>query len=917
MIHSSERWAQIESLFLESLDLPPASRSAFLDEHCSTDIELRREIEGLLESAEKPLDILEQPVFAAARELAADPAAQLIRPGETISHYEILSSIGAGGMGQVYLATDTVLRRRVAVKLLNPALARDERGLRRFEQEARAASSLNHPNILTIYEFGSVAGLQFIASEFVDGCTLRQKLADGPLPPATAVQIAVQIARALDGAHAAGIIHRDIKPENVMIRKDQLVKVLDFGIAKLNQPQSLQQTRPGLPALSLSMSLAGLVIGSARYMSPEQARGLPVDPRSDIFSLGVVLYEMVAGKAPFEGETVSDVIAEILKGTPRSLCELQPNAPPQLQQIVATAMCKELEGRYPSAEAMLADLEDCAAALPPPAAAACGPGRASGGSGRTPTPYPAWAHSPATPPAPPPTTPAAAQPAAQSPSPLAALPPWLWILAALLLVAAVAVPVALHRRRPATASVAAPQIRTLAILPFRNLRQDPSLDYLGFSLSDAIVTELSSISSLTVRPSSWVEPYRNQNEDPRKIAQELNVNTLLTGTYIKDGDDLLVTAQLIDTQANRIIWRDSMDVRYDRLLEIQDRVSQEIVKGLELHLSPSQAQSLRADKPANPQAYEDYLRGVDLYSLGNYPAAIAMLERSTSLDPNYAPAWAHLGKAYTTSATLRFGGREEYDKAQAAYEKATALNPDLVEARIYEANMLTDTGRVEQSVPLLRAALQTSPHNAELHWELGYAYRFAGMLQQSVAECEEARRIDPQVKINSSAINAYLYLGQYDKFLASLPNQDVAYIVFYRGLGQYYKHDLKDAAASFDRAYILEPSLLPARVGKAISDSMAGQHAAAIAILNQTENEMEARGVSDAESMYKIAQAYAIVGDRAASLHALSHTIDGGFFCYPCFTTDPLLDNERSDPEFLRLMKQALQRYNDFRNRFF
>lgn len=908
MIHSSERWAQIESLFLESLELPPASRSAFLDEHCGTDLELRREIEGLLESAGKPLDILEQPVLAAARELAADPATQLIRPGETISHYEILSSIGAGGMGQVYLATDTVLRRKVAIKLLTPALARDERGLRRFEQEARAASSLNHPNILTIYEFGSTAGLQFIASEYVDGCTLRQKLADGPLPPASAVQIAIQIARALEGAHAAGIIHRDIKPENVMIRKDQLVKVLDFGIAKLNQPHAPYQTLPGNLALSLSMSLAGLVIGSARYMSPEQARGLPVDPRSDIFSLGVVLYEMVAGKAPFEGETVSDVIAEILKGTPKSLCELQPDAPQRLQEIVALAMSKELEGRYTSALELLADLEDCAAELPAPpnAAAGSGSGRISGGISRTPIPH-------AVPQSARPTTEAArSEPAV----PKSRIPVWMWIVAALVVALAIAVPLVIRHRKALMANSVS-QPRTLAILPFRNLRQDPSLNYLGFSLSDAIVTELSSINNLTVRPSSWVEPYRNENADPRRIAQELNVNTLLTGTYIKDGDELLISAQLIDTRANRIIWRDAIHVRYDRLLEVQDRVSREIVKGLELDLSPRQAQSLDADKPANAQAYEDYLRGVDLYGLGNYAAAIAMLERSTSLDPNYAPAWAHLGKAYTTSASLRFGGREEYDKAQAAYEKATALNPDLVEARIYEANMLTDTGRVEQSVPLLRSALQTSPQNAELHWELGYAYRFAGMLDQSVAECEEARRIDPQVKINSSAINAYLYLGEYDKFLASLPNQDSAYVVFYRGLGQYYEHDLRDAAANFDRAYILEPSLLPARVGKAISDSIAGEHSAAIAMLNQTENEMESRGVSDAESMYKIAQAYAILGDRPASLHALSHTIDGGFFCYSCFMTDPLLANERSSPEFQQLAKQALQRHNEFSSRFF
>ena len=910
MIHSAERWAQIESIFLEALDLPAQGRAAFLDSCCGTDHELRREVEGLLECAGKPLELLEKPVFAAARELSADPAAQLIHTGETVGHYEILSSIGAGGMGQVFLAMDTVLRRRVAIKVLNPALARDARGLRRFEQEARAASALSHPNIITIFEFGSANGLQFIASEFVDGCTLRQKLAAGPLDPGEAVEFAIQIARALEAAHAAGIIHRDIKPDNVMIRKDALVKVLDFGIAKLNRPDALQY--PGDLALSVSMSLAGLVIGSSRYMSPEQARGLPVDPRSDLFSLGVVLYEMIAGRAPFGGQTVSDVIAEILKGTPPSLCEIRPDAPPQLQSIVARAMCRDLDCRYASAQELLGDLQAFAAGLPvsrgPAAPTSAGEGRVA--AVRTPTPYPAWGSPNAAPDNFPQPTPPAAAPGARRVR-------WLWALALVMLAVAIAVPLALHYRH-ATAGRPSAQPRTLAILPFRNLRQDPSLNYLGFSLSDAIATELSTISGLTVRPSSWVVPYRNEDVDPRKIARDLNVNTLLTGAFLKDGTDLRITVQLIDIPGNRIIWRDSMDVRYERLLEVQDRVAQQIVNGLELNLSPSQSHSLTADKPENPLAYEDYLRGVDFYSLGNYPAAIAMLEKSTSLDPNYAPAWAHLGKTYTTNASLRFGGREAYDKAQAAYEKALALNPDLVEARIYEANMLTDTGRVEEAVPLLRSALATSSRNAELHWELGYAYRFAGMLDASVAECEEARRIDPQVKINSSAINAYLYLGQYQKFLESLPpTQDVAYIIFYRGLAQYYLHELQDATASFDRAYTLEPSLLPSRIGKAISDSLAGKHKAAAAILNQTENEMEAQGVVEPESMYKVAQAWAILGDRTASLHALSHAIEGGFFCSPWFTSDPLLAGERSDPEFQRLMKEASQRHDEFRNRFF
>lgn len=905
MLHSSERWEQIESLFHESLEMPVESRAAFLEQRCGTDLELQKEIEALLESADKPLDVLEEHVMQAARELAAGPAANLIAAGERIGHYEIVSFVGAGGMGQVYLAQDTVLRRKVAIKLLAPVLAHDRRGLRRFEQEARAASALNHPNILTIYEFGEVNGLHFIASEYVEGPTLRHKLNEAPPNLSSAVDIAIQIARALEAAHSSGIVHRDIKPENVMIRADGLVKVLDFGIAKLSEGQPQQTLLPSVLALSLSMSTAGLVIGSARYMSPEQARGQSVDARSDIFSLGVVLYEMVAGKAPFDGQTVSDVIAEILKGTPQRLSEIVPEIPAALQEIVGTAMCKDRECRYQNAKEMIADLQGFAGQLQVRA------GIAGGGLAQPPSRLARTASGELR------ATLSADSGTAEQRRPWYALP-WLVVVLALLVVSGPAIYLVLHLRRSGITAQVPP--RTLAILPFHNLRGDPSLDYLGFSLSDAIITELSSVNGLTVRPSSSVEKYRDQTVDPRRIADALNVDTLLTGGFIRDGNDLRITTQLIDVKGNRILWRDSLDVKYDKLLTVQDRVSQEIVKGLELNLSPQQAQDLHPAKPASPLAYEYYLRGVDLYALSDFPAAIAMLEKSVSIDPTYAPTWAHLGKAYTTSATLRLGGREQYDKAQAAYEKAMALNPDLVEPRIYMANMLTDTGRVEQAVPLLREALANNANNAnnaELHWELGYAYRFAGMLPESVAEGERARQIDPEVKINSSAMNAYLYVGEYGKFLDSLPNQDTAYVLFYRGLAEFYENRLQDAAEEFNRAYVLQPSLLPAKVGKALSESIAGRHESALQMLRQTQDEMEERGVSDGESMYKVAEAYAILGDKHAALHALSHTVEGGFFCDVCFETDPLLASIRSEGEFQRLVEEARHRHEEFKARFF
>ena len=294
-----------------------------------------------------------------------------------------------------------------------------------------------------------------------------------------------------------------------------------------------------------------------------------------------------------------------------------------------------------------------------------------------------------------------------------------------------------------------------------------------------------------------------------------------------------------------------------------------------------------------------------------------MLEKSTSIEPNYAPAWAHLGRAYTTKASLQFGGREDYGKAQAAYEKAIAVNPALVEPRIYLSNLFTDTGRVEQAVPLLRSALRDSPNNAEAHWELGYAYRFGGMLEESLAECEKARQNNPQVKINSSAMNSYLYLGEYDRFLQSLPATDSAYILFYRGLGEYYANRRDQAAHEFDRAYETDPSLLPATVGKAISYSIKHNNAEGLKLLKQTEGKIEERGVSDAEGLYKVAQAYAVLGDKASALHMLRHSIGGGFFCYPYFVRDPLLQNLRNEPEFQSIIDQARQRHEQFKTTFF
>jgi serine/threonine protein kinase len=894
MATSPERWQRVQSLFYEALQLPADARSSFLKSQCDGDQQLQKELEDLLQATEKPLEFLKQPVLEAAHQMVRDNAQRTLAAGTKLAHYEIISLLGTGGMGEVYLAEDTRLRRKVALKMLKPELTSEERDLRRFEQEALAASALNHPNILTIYEFRQVDNLRFIVAEYIEGDTLRKKIAHGPLQPNAVVEIAIQIASALSAAHASGIIHRDIKPDNVIVRKDGIVKVLDFGIAKLIESKLEETIRRKALATISDTSQPGMVVGTARYMSPEQARGQAIDVRSDIFSLGSVVYELITGRVAFVGETTTDVLAAILTADPFPPADFVPEVPYELERIISKAMRKDRETRYQAAADLQIDLQDYEketefqARLKVPARPR--PARTGWNS---------------------------LTPARATPTQLSRQTPMLrrWLVVSGFLIAVLAIGYFVAQRT--VGRVQQSQARTLAILPFRNLKQDSQTDFLGFSLADEIISKLGSINALNVRPSSSIDKYRNQVIDPQKVAADLNVDTLLTGSFIREGDELRITAQLIDVKPDKILWRDVIDVKYDRLLTVQDRVSEQIIKGLELNLTPAEAASIKPAKPINGEAYEYYLRGIDFYSLNQFADAISALEKSTSIDPNYAPAWAHLGRAYTTHASLEFGGREDYIKAQAAYEKAIALNPSLPEPRIYMANLFTDTGRVEQAVPLLRSVLQDSSNNAEAHWELGYSYRFAGMLHESVAECEKARQSDPQVKINSSALNAYLYLGEYEKFLESLPTNDNVYILFYRGLGEFYMNKPQEAAADFDRAYDRNSSLLPADVGKSLSYSIKHQPARGLELLRQTEVKVEDSGVSDAESMYKLAQAFAVLGDKASALHMLRHSIGGGFFCFPYFQGDPLLQNIRGESEFQNLLDEARTRHEQFQKTFF
>jgi DNA-binding winged helix-turn-helix (wHTH) protein/TolB-like protein len=495
---------------------------------------------------------------------------------------------------------------------------------------------------------------------------------------------------------------------------------------------------------------------------------------------------------------------------------------------------------------------------------------------------------------------------------------WLNLLTAAILIVLVTAVIYFMRRKPVAPPVHPAMVqRSLAILPLRNLRQNPQDDFLGFSLADAVITGLGPISSLTVRPSSAIEKYKGQVIDLQKIGADLGVDTLLTGTFIHDGDHLRITYQLIDVKTEKILGRDTIDRKYENLFTVHDEVTQQIIRDLALNLSSSEAAEVNRWAPVNPVAYEYYLRGVDLMSSHDFPHAIEMLEKSAEIDPKYALTWAYLGQSYNSSASFQVSGREQYRRARAALQRALDLQPRQPEASIFLANLLIDTGEVEAAVPLLRDTLKSNPKNAAAHWELGYAYRFGGALRESVEECELARQIDPTVRANGSVLNAYLYLGQYDKFLASLPDvDDSSFLVFYRGFGEYHQRKLAQAARDFDSAYRLEHTMYT-QTGKALGDAIVHRDVEGLQLLRDLENKIQQRGVGDPEGTYKIAEAYAVLGDKASAFRMLRYSIQHGFFAWPYFTSDPLFPNLSDEPQFSELMTIARDRHTAFRKRFF
>jgi len=460
--------------------------------------------------------------------------------------------------------------------------------------------------------------------------------------------------------------------------------------------------------------------------------------------------------------------------------------------------------------------------------------------------------------------------------------------------------------------------RALAVLPFINLKPDAETDFLSFSLADTIIARLGAVSALDVRAAYTVHKYRNQTPTVRQASEELHVSMIMTGSYLKEGHLLRVTPQMVDVATNETLYQESFAIEYDRLAAVQERVAEQVISALHVSLSSQEREAWKSDTARDPLAYEFFLRGRDQYEASRYTHGIEFFERSVAIDPRFERAWVFLGSAYALNASLRLGGRQQYDKALAAYEKAIALNPTDPRPHVHMADILIETNRVEEAVDLLRTVLQQHSRDAQAFWALAYAYRYGGMLEQSVAASERAGAIDPLFLAGKGIFLTYLYQGDYDKFLRSYRADDrSAYQLFYAGFARYHLKQYEEAAVDFDRAYKLDGSLLQARVGKALSQAIRGQRDAATQLLQATEREFEAREVGDPEGLYKLAQAYAVLGDPSAALRVLRHSIEAGFFCYPYFRDDPLLESVRGEKDYASLLEQARQRHDRFRERFF
>ncbi len=714
------RFQTIEQIYRQALEQQPDQIGAFLDRACKGDAALRYKVEALLSSRQQADSFIESSAVGLAAKLIQNGGADSL-VGQTIGHYKICESIGAGGMGEVYLAMDVKAGRQAALKLLPLRFTGDAERLKRFEQEARALVGLNHPNIVTVYEIGEENSIHYIASELIEGETLRDRLARGRVQLNETLEIAIQVTSALAAAHQAGIVHRDIKPENIMLRPDGYVKVLDFGIAKLAE-QELPTTISKDQALLLVETNLGSILGTVCYMSPEQTCAAPVDKRTDIWTLGVVLYEMVTGHAPFTGDTPQEVMTSIGEKEPPPLTHYAASAPAELQQIISKALHKDRSQRYRSAHELLQALKDLGRKLEAELERAAAPL------------WLRWVRSPA-----------------------------VLVLALTVAAMALALPFYWRRNVPTTS----PPEKSIAVLPFTDLSPARDQEYFCDGISEEILNALAKVDALRVvgRASSF--SFKGKNAAVSEIGKKLNVANVLEGTLRREGNRVRVTAELINARSGFYLWTESYDREVAGVFALQDEITRSIVDALKIKL----AVSLPVREERNTDVYDLYLQGLyfsNKSSEADLQRALSFFQRAVEKDPTFARAWTGIAKVWYFLADVYVKPLEAYPASKEAALKAIALDEKDAEAHCYlgEAKRVLDWDLAGANAELKRA-LELDPNSAPAHFFTGLHPLFRGELKQGLQLLLEAEKLDPVSPITSYvATAAYLANDRIDDAIA-------------------------------------------------------------------------------------------------------------------------------------------------------
>jgi len=803
--------------------------------------------------------------------------------GLTVSHYRILEKLGGGGMGVVYKAEDLRLGRHVSLKFLPEELSKDSQAIERFQREARAASSLNHPHICTIYDVDQYEGQNFIVMEFLEGQTLKHRIMGKPIDLERVPEYGYQMADALEAAHAKAIIHRDIKPANIFLTDRGQVKLLDFGLAKL-LPERKGAGRAkqaaaafGVTTQDAHLTSDGVALGTVAYMSPEQVRGQELDERTDLFSLGLVLYEMSTGQRAFTGNTSGVIFDAILNRPPTPPGRLNPTIPIQLENIIAKALEKDRELRYRTASDLRADLQrlkrdtDSARALP------FTPGQASRQKLRRYWPHFVWGG----------------------------------VLAVLLLLFGMNVGNLRDRVFDGTSQS---RIESIAVLPFANLGNDPKTEYLSDGITESLINSLSQLPNLAVMSRNTVFRYKGQATDPQKVGRDLHVRAILTGRLIQTGDELLISVNLEDVENSRQLWGEQYNRKLSNLVSVQQEIAGDIYGRLRPRLAGEEKKLLAKRPTENVEAYQLYLQGLfywNKWTQADFKKAADYFTQAVQKDPRYALSYAGLADTYSLLGDAGYlPPSEAWPKAKAAAMQALDIDDALAEAHtslgLVREHFEWDWAGAEQE---FRRAIELNPNSATAHHWYGAYLANMGRSDQGLRETKKAQELDPLSLIINTSLGWQLYVARHNdqaaEQLRKVLDIDAKFAPARRMLEEVYAQMGKQKEAVAEREKILSLSGSPELAASIEEDFFKAGYKGVLQSWLDGLTEISKHGYV---SSYSIAQAYMRIGEKEKAFGWLEKAYEERDSGLVSLAVEPMFDPVRSDPRFrdiLRRMKLA------------